>query len=165
MNKGRTYKSLLFTLTIISLAPVVVLVFFSVIVVFLHTSGQLSRADDLKEIFLYIVPIVTVIGLTAAYLAYKFAINKINASLSLHEKLLKYQAAFMVRMALLEVVGLFAAIASFLTGYFYFLICPLLITVLFILLRPTPYGITEDLNLTQEEKGKLESQDAVFPEN
>ena len=164
MRKGRTYKNFLFTLTLISTGPPFVLIFFSVIVVFLHTSGQLSHTEDLREIFLYMVPAFTIAGLSAAYLIYKYTIGKINPALSLHEKLIKYQSACMVRMALLEAVGLVAAVATFLTGYFYFLICPLLIVIIFILLRPSVYGITEDLNLTQDEKGKLEGKDAFIPD-
>jgi hypothetical protein len=105
-----------------------------------------------------------VASLIAAYFVFDMMLNKISSSSLLKEKLSKYQAAYMTRAALLEASGLLGAIAAFISGELYFLSAPLLITLIFFLLRPSAQHVTEDLRLSVGERDLLRNPEAIVSE-
>jgi hypothetical protein len=164
MKRTVTSKSYRFTMTAIYIAQALVLLFFSIVVLFLKVSGALTPATGLTEIFYYLVPIATVAFLSTAHFIFKTLIEKIPPSLPVRQKLPKFQTAVIVRSAVLEIPGLLGAVAAMLTGELYFLAAPLFIVIVMIVLRPTLLAITQELNLSVEEKALLENPEAVVSE-
>ena len=150
-------KDFIRNLNIIYFAQVMMLVAFSMVALYMYASGQLAEKTDEDNIFLYAVPVLTIVFLAAGYFIFNILISKIDSSLKLTEKLTRYQVAVIVRSALMESAGLLAAVATIITGKIFFLGATMLVLVLFLLLRPTPYGITEDLKLSSEEKNELQN--------
>ena len=169
MKKEITSKTYKFTLNLIYLSQVAVMIMFSLVVLLLNASGQVSLSEDsssveLTNLFQIIVPLVAIIFLSSGYFIFKLLLSKINRSLPLTQKLPKYQIAVITRSAMLELPGLLGAVAALITGKMYFLLATLLIVIVFILIRPTPFTIAEDLNLNEEEKARLENPDAIVAE-
>lgn len=164
MKQTVTSKSYRLTLNIIYLAQALVIVFFSLVVLFLNASGELPPANDLSETFQILIPLVTIVFLSSAYFVFRTLLSKIDQSWELRKKLPKYQVAVMVRSALLELPGLLGAVAAMITGTMYFLSASLLVVIVFIMLRPTLYNIVEDLRLSAAEKALLEDPNSVVSE-
>lgn len=156
MENSKSIKSQLFVLTIISFAPMLAMVLFSGVTAFLVTRQQTNRYEHLIEPFQYAVPLVMIVCLAVGHFYFKSAVEKIGSHLALREKVLKYQQISLVRVALIEIPGLMGAVAAFVTGYLSFLAAPLLMVVVYILLRPTAFTISSDLSLSDDEKAQLE---------
>jgi hypothetical protein len=161
MKREITSKSYRLTMTIIYVAQASVLVFISIAVLLLNASGGLNPVEYLTHIFYYLVPIATVVFLAMGHFIFKTLLSKIDATMTLRQKLPKYQNALLIRSALLELPGLLGAVAAMLTGEMYFLVATLLILIIFVMLRPTLYSIVEDLGLSGEEKALVENPEAV----
>jgi hypothetical protein len=164
MKKGITSRTFRLTLNIIFAAQMLTLLIFSGVLMWLNSSEQVLPVEDVGQIFHYIVPIITITTLAASYMVFKMMIGKINPSLDLKQKLPKYQVAVIVRSALLELPGLLAAVAALITGDMLFLLASLLVIFLFLMVRPTPFRIAEDLNLSAAERNLLNDPDAIVSE-
>lgn len=157
MNEPATLRTQLSTLNILSIAPIVVLTLFCGVVVYLHSAEQLTASDDLVPFFKLALPLTLVSSLALAYFLFANTMKKIDRSIPLKEKIAKYQSAYVVRMGVLEIPGILGAVATLLTGNFYFLGAPLLVVIIFVLFRPSPFAIAEELSLSQKEKRALEA--------
>jgi len=96
-------------------------------------------------------------GLGAGYYLFKQWMQAINPSLSLREKLMKYQTALLIRSGCFEMPGLFAAVAALMTGDNSFLLFTAIVITLFFILRPTIYTICIDLALSRKDRILLEN--------
>ena len=157
MENNGNLKSQLSALRIISFAPIVVMVLFSGVTAFLVTTQETNTNEHLVEPFQYAVPLVMIVSLAVGHFYFKSAVGKIGSVMTLREKVIKYQQISLIRIALIEIPGLLGAIAAFLTGYLSFLAAPLLMVVVYILLRPTAFTIASDLSLSGDEKAQLEA--------
>lgn len=164
MKKPVTSKSYFLTLTIVYGAQVLVMVAFSGVIFFLHSTDQLSQNNDLKDVLQYVVPVVVITSLSGGHIIFKMIISKINPAIPLKEKLPKYLSAVLVRSAIIEVSGLLGAVAAMITGEIYFLAATLLIVAVFILLRPTAHTLAEDLSLSAEDRNLLQDPEAIVSE-
>jgi hypothetical protein len=152
-----TSKSTLSALNIIYFSLMMMMTMFGAVVFFLNTSGGINPDAELTLILRYVLCGLLPIGLGAGYFIFKQFISSINPSLSLREKLMKYQTAVLIRSACFEMPGLVGAVAALITGDNSFLLFTAIVLVLFLILRPSPYTITSDLNLTQGERTMLEN--------
>lgn len=164
MKKPVSAKSYLFTLNIFAYAQAFTLVAFSGVVLFFKNTDLISGDAELAHLFIYIVPLFVIASLIAAYFIFDMMLGKVDPSLPLKDKLPKYQSAFITRAAILEASGLLGAVAALVTGEIYFLSAPLLIVLIFILLRPSVHHITEDLKLSVDERDLLRNPDATVSE-
>jgi hypothetical protein len=164
MKKGISSRNYRLTLNIIFTAQMCALLIFSGILLWLNSNGQISPVENIGDFFHYIVPLVTIASFAAVYIVFKMMVRKINTSVELKEKLPKYQVAVIVRSALLELPGLLAAVAALLTGEMYFLLVSLVVILLFLIVRPTPFRIAEDLNLSAAERILLNDSEAIVSE-
>lgn len=164
MKKPVSSKNYLLTLNIISFAQMLTLVVFSGVVLFLKNTDQITADKGLGHLFLYIVPLFVIASLTAAYFIFDTMLGKIASDMPLKQKLTSYQVAYITRTAILEVSGLLGAAAALITGEIYFLSAPLLITLIFFLLRPSVHHIAEDLKLTVPERDLLRNPEAIVSE-
>ena len=156
MENNRSIKGQLFALRIVSLAPILIMMLFSLVTALLVITQQTKADEHLVEPFQYAVPLVMIACLAAGHFYFRSAIKNVASHLTLREKILKYQQISLIRVALIEIPGLLGAVAAFLTGYLSFLAAPLLMVVVYILLRPTVFTICGDLSLSGAEKAQLE---------
>ncbi len=152
-----TSKSVLTAMNLIYFSLIMVMTMFGAIVFFLNASGGLTPDPDLSNTFRYLLFALLPIGLGAGYFIFKQWMKAINPSLSLREKLMKYQTAVLIRSGCFEMPGLVGAVAALITGDLSFLLFTAIVLVLFLILRPSIYTITTDLNLSQNERSILEN--------
>jgi hypothetical protein len=152
-----TSKSTLSMLNIIYFSLMMTMTLFGTIVFFLTNSGTIETNSELTMMLRYLLCALLATGLGTAYFIFNKLLKSINASLSLREKLMKYQTAILIRSACFEMPGLLGAVATFITGDTSFLLFTAIVLVLFLLERPSVYNITKDLSLSQAEKTILEN--------
>mgnify|MGYP007097579769 FL=1 len=147
------------TLNLVYFSLVVVMTGFATFVyVWISTGQKITPVDAEFESLLRIITIATVpAGMGISYVAFKTVIKGIPPEMPLATKLHRYQSAVIVRGAGFEIPGMFAAVASFITGNVSFLLFTAVIVVLFLLFRPTIAAITNDLQLTATERSNLEN--------
>lgn len=157
-----TSRSALSGLNIIYFSLMMMMTMFGAVVFFLNASGGIASDRGLTLILRYVLCGLLPIGLGAGYFIFKQFINSISPSLSLREKLMKYQTAVLIRSACFEMPGLVGAVAALVTGDNSFLLFTAIVIVLFLILRPSAYTITSDLNLTQGERALLENPSSTL---
>jgi hypothetical protein len=152
-----TSKSVLTALNMIYFSLVTVMTMFSAVVLYLSTYGSITPDPELALILRYVLIVLLPLGAGAGYFVFKQWMQAINPSISLREKLMKYQTAVLIRSGCFEMPGLFGAVATMVTGDNSFLLFTAIVIVLFLLLRPTIYTICTDLNLSQKDRAILEN--------
>jgi hypothetical protein len=152
-----TSKSTLSALNVIYFSLIMMMTLFGAFVFFTNVSGGAASNPELTLLLRYVLFGVLPIGLGTGYFIFKQFMQAIPSSYSLREKLMKYQNAVLIRSACFEMPGLVGAVASLITGDNSFLLFTAIVIVLFLLLRPSVYTITSDLNLTQGERATLEN--------
>ena len=152
-----TSKSVLTSLNMIYFSLIMMMTLFGAVVFFLTTSGDITQDPELALILRYVLFVLLPVGVGAGYFIFKQWMNRISPALSLREKLMKYQTAVLIRSGCFEMPGLFGAVATLITGDISFLLFTAIVIILFLLLRPTLYTITTDMNLSQKERAILEN--------
>jgi hypothetical protein len=162
MNTTPTTKSVLTALNLIYFSLVSVMASFGLIVLYLNYSESLSTDADPEFTLLlrYVLFALLPIGIGAGYFIFKQTLAPINSSMTLKEKLFKYQTALLIRSACFELPGLMGSVAALITGENSFLLFTAIVVVLFLLVRPTLYTLTSDLNLSAIERSILENPSA-----
>lgn len=160
METDKDYRAGFFVLSMIAFSPVAVLVLFSGVVAYLHTTGEAVPVTGMIQPFSYLVPAVMVMALGIAPYAFRFTLSKITGDLPLRQKFLKYQNAVIIRMAIVEVPGILGAAAALITGELYFLAAPLLVALVSVMLRPGPFNMANDLSLSTDERTALQGHPA-----
>ncbi len=159
MTPTPTSKSLLASLNILYFSLVATMIAFGLVVLYLNYSGGiLAEVDaDFALLLRYVLLVMLPVGLGLGYFLFKKLTASIISSISLKEKLFKYQSALLIRSACFEVPGLFASVAALITKDSSFLLFTGIVVALFFLFRPTVFSITTDLNLSQTERSVLEN--------
>jgi hypothetical protein len=163
MTTALTTKRILTALNLIYLSLISVMASFGLIVLYLNYSGSLTAQADppLALLLRYVLFALLPLGIGAGYFSFKQTLA-INSTMSLKEKLFKYQNALLIRSACFELPGLMGSVAALITGDNSFLLFTAIVVVLFLLVRPTMYTITSDLNLSASERKTLENPDAIL---
>jgi hypothetical protein len=156
-------KQFFFTLNITYYMQAVAVAAFALVVAFLISQNTQPPIED-NNTWVTLVSVILISALVMAYFVFRFLLSKINPSLRLQEKMPRYARAILVRSALIEIPGLLASIAAYLTGSLHFLAISLLIFLIFVIMRPTRNTISQDLNLSPKDKGLLEDDSAVISE-
>jgi hypothetical protein len=158
---GVTSKSYFTALNIIYFAIMTVMIAFSAVA---FVAG--AQADDpaLAENFKIAVPVAVIVFYTTSHFVYKAQVQQIARTEGLKNKMSKYQGAVLIRAAPIEAAGLFGAVATLLTGKFYFLGAPALSAIIFMLQRPTVYSVVQDLSLAPDDKSRLENPNEIVAE-
>ena len=152
-----TSKSVLTGLNIIYFSLITMMGLFALVVLYITASGDITPDPDMTLLLRYVLFALLPIGLGAGYFIFKQWMLAIKPTLSLREKLMKYQTAVLIRSGCFEMPGLFGAVAAMITGDISFLLFTAIVIVLFLLLRPTIYTITTDMSLSQKERNILEN--------
>ena len=163
MARPITSKQYLFQLNLIYGAQAFFMLVFGAVAFVVSQSAQ-PLEESFSRLLLYVLVAVVISSLTAAYFVFNLMIQRISNGIALKSKLQKYLTALLVRSALLEFPGLFASVVTILTGSQLPLIAVLFILIVFFLLRPSSGQISQDLNLSQSEKGMLEDLGSTLGE-
>jgi MFS family permease len=128
-------------------------VFFGLIAFYLNNNGSYyPQGKDLKDIFIYLVPVFAIYGLVAGSIIFKKRLNSSKNKTSLLEKLNDYRAALIIRYALLEGATFFSLVSYLMTGDQLFLYISILIIAMFIILKPSAEKVINDMELNPNER-------------
>ncbi len=152
------------TQSLIHIALIVGQVLFAGVTFFLRSNQSVEPDPELRQAFLYIVPVLAAAGIFASLQVFKLMVTKAKQQSSLGKKISAYGSAMIVRYAVLEAPSLFAIVAFFLTGEYFFLAISVLIIIFFFLVRPSREKLIEDLELNANEAALVNDPDAVIME-
>lgn len=128
-------------------------VIFGLLTVYLINYIQISpEGNDLKDVFLYIVPFFVVGGVIASYLVFNNRLKAIDPGCGLTLKLTEYRSALIVRYALLEGPSLFCIVTYLVTGYIVFILLAAFIIFIFLTIKPSRERAIRDLKPNADEE-------------
>jgi len=161
----QTSKQYFRSLQIIYFTMIAGQIMFAVITFFLIHSKSIDKgAQELKEIFVYIVPFFVIGSLVGGNVFFRKMMNTYRSSDDLIKKMTGYRSALIVRYALLEGSTLFSIIVYLVTGYWLFLLIAGLMVLIFLILKPTIERAVTELELNANERLKIENPNAVIAE-
>jgi hypothetical protein len=120
-------------------------VFLLVSAYLVKTSGPTS--PDMPSSFLIMLPIITLSGVFGSFFIYKILLKGVHNAANDKEKLEKYRAAFLCKLALIEGANLFAIVVYMLTASNMALIISSCLLILFMLHKPSEDKLREDLEI------------------
>jgi hypothetical protein len=163
--KPQTTRTYFLALQIVYYALIAGQVIFAFLTFYLIRSGLFdSEQTELRNIFIYIVPIFVVGGLLISHLMYKSLLNNAKGNKNLYDKLTTYRSALIIRYALLEGPSFFAIVVYLLTGDYLFLGMSGLVILVFFTLKPTVERAINDLELHSEESYAINNPNTMIDE-
>ncbi|MDJ1499342.1 hypothetical protein [Xanthocytophaga agilis] len=157
-----TSKQYFLTQSIIHLALMMGQILFAIVTFYIGQTSPLPGNEELKQTFTYLIPLVALTCLAAAFLLFTILLKKAKEKASLSQKISAYGTAMIVRYALLEAPSLLSIIAFFLTGNYTFLSVFGLVIILFIFLRPSKDKLIQELELDSNEEMLINTPDAII---
>lgn len=142
-------KSFLRTLTIVHAALCIGLIFFSVIA---FTQNCAFEASVDNDIFIFIVPIVAMVGYFGSKWVYQNLIQNLPESDELSKKLQRYYTATIIKYAIIEAGAFLALFAYYFNGTAMHLVIALCLMLYLVFQRPTKEKLLEELPLNLDEK-------------
>ena len=128
-------------------------VFFLVIITALVEAGGVRLQIDLfGQLLKVIIGVIALGSVIAGAFLYRKKLGEIDPADSNSQRLEKYRAAFISRLALCEFPVLFSIILYFMTSDRFFLLSSLILIVYFIFLRPDREKIFEQLQISSIER-------------
>jgi hypothetical protein len=161
---AQTSKAYLNFLTILHAALLGTQLLVAIAFYYIDETNPIASAEtkNLDEIFQFIIPAFLVASYIGSTMFVKNQLKALQAKETLREKLSGYTALLLIKLALLEVPSLFALVCFLLTSsYLYFALAGLIMLV-FLLNRPTPSRIVNDLELSPTDRTILENPDALL---
>ena len=152
----QTVKSYFLALQIVFYALIAGQLIFAFLTFYLIRLGLFDGEQaELRNIFIFIVPVFVIGGLFISHLLFKSFLNNAKGKISLYEKLTYYRSALIIRYALLEGPSFFAIVVYLLTGDYLFLGMSGLIVLVFFTLKPSVERAINDLELNSEETRRI----------
>ncbi len=137
-----TPKNFLKTLTIIHYALVAGPLLIGVI---FYLNTELNTNDTVDDIFIYIFPLIALVGVFSGNFIFKKLLSNIKKSESLQHKLTGYQTASLVKFALLEGPAFLNIVWFSLTGNLLYLTIGMVLVLFLFMQRPTKIKVENDL--------------------
>ena len=159
MPRNITTRDIFMKLNVLYFSQLFFMVCFGVVA--LYRSGQAGLDEHSTTVYKYILLVFVPVGWATGYFVFKNLRSSVKA-LGLKDKLGKYQAAMLIRAACLEVPGLFGGVITFITGDRSMLLFMAIEVVMFVILRPTPQSLVDDLSLESNEKSSIEDPETVL---
>jgi len=155
MNSSNPPKNFIKTLQIIHLVLLLgVLIFASYVAFSVKEQVFFSYSQD--KAFLYLAILISFIGNLSSKTLFGKLLRQIPVDVNLNEKLVKYSTAHIFRIAMLEFPALMCCIfVLYSNNSFYFILVGIL-SVIMLVLFPTKYKLSNELELTDKEKSMLE---------
>jgi hypothetical protein len=153
-------------LNLIYFAQAGMMLVFAIVVFVLVYSGQFAPTSDqaLTDTLTYGLVAFVVAGYAGGHFMYRKMLSRIDKTKDLKQKMPGYLPALLVRSACLELPAMLAAVVLFMTAKLYLIAIPVFTFILFFLTRPTPSSISEDLQLSQQERAMLNDPNAIIAE-
>ena len=164
MKKQITSRQYFQTVTIVYWTQAFSLLLFSSVIYFLIISGNKSNAPAADAGWSFALPVVLLIALASSYFLFRYMVKNINPKMRLQDKMPKYASAILIRSALVQLPGLFAAIVAYMSFEVYYLGGSLMMVLVFLVLRPSKQSAAEDLQLSNKERALLDDPNAVVSE-
>ncbi len=164
-TRPQTSKEYFRTLQIIYYALIAGQVFFGLVSVIINQMNNLnSGLVNLKDIFLFIVPFITISGFLIGRILFKKNMKTASSRAGLIEKMADYRAACIVKYALLEGPSFLAIIFFLVTGDLLFSGMTGLIIAIFLTMKPTKEYAVRNLELNPYEEQKIHDDNVVISE-
>ena len=146
--------STLRTMNLVYLAQVAIMMIFGLVALYIRNIGPID--NELAKMLQHVLIGLLIGGLIGAQVIPGILVNRIDKKLNLNDKISKYFPAVLVRSAFLEAPGLFAGVATILTGRSYFIVVVVLLLVALYFYRPSKERIAKDLSLDAMERMQLD---------
>ena len=146
--------STLRVINLVYLAQVAAMMIFGLVALYVRNLQPVD--NELAKLLRYVLIALLIGGLIGVQFIPDILIKRIDQKMDLERKVSKYFPVVLVRSTFLEVPGLFAGVATLLTGRSYFITIVVLLLVTFYFYRPSKERIAEDLNLNAAEKMQLD---------
>jgi hypothetical protein len=130
----------------------------AIIIAFTFTGRNNAGSDSMNEIFKYEIPVMAGVAFIVSAILFKRNINTALGKETLLEKLMLYQSAFIISVALLAGTSFFGTVIFWKTDNSFFLITPCVVLLFFIFIRPTKSKIEKDLNISFGDKTLLSGE-------
>lgn len=114
-----------------------------------------STSTNGDNFYLYLVPIVTLLGYFGSKVIFKKMTTKIKPDIQLEEKLKKYQSALHLKYALIEIPSFLGLYAYYSSGNALPLVIVICLLAYLFVQRPNKENVIKNVPLTQEEKNKI----------
>ncbi len=145
------------TLTLIHWSLMMPLVLFEGIVLYFNTSNPPVAAEDGGQ-FLYLPGGMLILLWPISMFLFQRLIGAIPSDARLDTKLIRFQSAHLVRMAMFEVIGMMAAVVSFITATNENLLIIAIVFGMFLTQQPTKVRLIQLLGLNAEEQVALDGE-------
>ena len=149
------------TLSLIHLAMLGGMLLF-IAIAYLQTESTQLSFDYENDIFFFLVPLLTIGGVTASFFLPNKTMQALSSESSLREKLTTYQTSSIIKYATLEGPSLFAIVSYLQTGNMYYLIFAGALIIYFFNLKPSKFKIEMDLKLNHEHQFAFNQMDEVI---
>jgi len=140
-------------------------VLFALLSFYLIRTGSFDgEQSELRNIFIYIVPVFVVGGLFGSNIMFKKALAEAKRKPRLVDKMAYYRSALIIRYALLEGPSFFGIVVYLITGDYLFLGMSGLIIAVFFTLKPGPDRAVNDLELSSDETHTITDPEGMIAE-
>ncbi len=143
-------KTFLRTLSVIHSALCAGLLLFTALAYWQNSGFKVAATSG--DIFVYIVPTVAMLGYFGSKFIHQKLIGNLPKEEKLPHKLARYQAASLIKYALIEGPALIALFAYFQSGTALYLVIALALLIYLYAQRPTQKRLLQEIPLNFEEK-------------
>lgn len=141
-------------LKIIHIALVLGLVIFGIVAYF-SGEGSVTQFTMEGDFYIYLVPSIAILAYFGSKLVFKQELSKIDKSATLAQKFAKYQAASILKFALIEGAALLALVAFMSTRYSLYFTIALCLVAYLAFQNPTKNKLITDLQLKPDEQNQI----------
>lgn len=163
-TKTMTSKEYFKAIQIVYYGLIAGLVLFAGISFYLHQLGNYPGSAELKDIFIYIVPLFVIGGMVGSNIIFKSRLKEPKKMTKLPDKMAYYRSALIVRYALLEGSAFFAIVVHLITGDLLFLGMAGLIILNLIIIKPTIEKAVNDLELDPNDRNSIYNPNTIIDE-
>jgi hypothetical protein len=147
-NSSNTqFESLFKILTIIHAAMAIMIIAFALLLIFLFSENSTFDLSNTNNPLFILVPVAFLGGLLGSTIVYKKQLTNLLTIEKENDKIMAFQSAFIIKLALLEGPILFGLVAFLLMSNTFYLGLSGLMLIYFILQRPIRSKIKMDLGL------------------
>lgn len=149
-NYGPSSKGPVKTMQLIHLALLAGQVMFGIVTLFITPASKFEYTNT-NDVHIFIVPVFAIAMVAISRFLFSKLLAGAASADNLSSKLVSYQSALIVQLALIEGASLFGIVVYTISSNLLYLFISALLVVYFFFQRPTVQKITNDLNLSPEE--------------
>ncbi|MDG1175986.1 MAG: hypothetical protein P8N07_09350 [Flavobacteriales bacterium] len=154
--QDQTPKQYLRSMQLVHIALLVGMIVFAGVTYYMNPSTEVNFSES--GAFLFVVPIVILLGILIGNFIFKKLINRTFKQNSLKTKLDNYLSALIIKFAFIEGPSLLALVAYLLSGNLVYLLFAVALMIYFFTLKPSKQSIINTLNLTGDLKTQFDKE-------